>query len=88
MENSLFAVSIQRSNELIAEASALLVKERSLRLGQALVNCMNTDDNPEPWPELFNEESPAKAIEIFYSRVENKGERKLTGKIDMSLLRK
>lgn len=88
MANSSSAISRDRANELLAEASALLVQHRDLRLGQAIVNCMLPEENIEPWPDLFFEECPAKATELFYARVEDNGKRKLTGKLDLSFMTK
>lgn len=78
----------QRANEILAEASALLAKHPCLRLGQAICNVSTSDDWPTAWPELFNEEDPVKATEIFYGIVENHGCRELSGKLDMSFLNK
>ena len=51
-----------RINELLIQASAT----PRLRLGQSIVNCMTSEELTAPWPELFFEECPLKAMEIFY----------------------
>lgn len=81
-ENSQFKnLTRSRANEILAEASALVVANPSLRLGQAICNVSTSEDWECAWPELFNEEDPAKAADIFYNAVENRGRRELTGSL-------
>lgn len=89
MESSQCAVlTRQRANEILAEASALLAQNPCLRLGQAICNVSTSEDWPTAWPDLFHEEDPVKATEIFYDIVEDHGCRKLSGKLDMPFLNK
>lgn len=86
METSSSAVvGRDRANEILAEASALLVEHPCLRFGQAIVNVSTDDDWHCAWPELFNEECPVKASEIFYSIVYNGGKRELRSSLTAGL---
>ena len=75
MENSPSAVSQEVANELLYMAYKEMTRYPSLRLGQAIINIMPNSLLPEPWPEMFYQEDPTKAAEIFYSRVDNNGRR-------------
>ena len=77
----------ERANELVSEASQRLVEIPSLRLGQALFSVAENDElDALRGGPLFDEECPIKAMEIFYSIVDNGGKRELTGKLKMGKL--
>ncbi|CAM0029721.1 hypothetical protein VPHD148_0153 [Vibrio phage D148] len=89
MVNSQCAVlTQQRANEILMLAYEDMERYPDLRLGQAICSVSTRDDWATSWPELFHEECPVKASELFYSIVENSGKRELTGKLDMSFLNK
>ena len=86
---SLWSVPVSRleARELMAHAYKEMVRHSDLRLGQVIYNTMYSYGRvTESWPELFYEECPTRASEIFYSVVEGRGKRELTGSLDMSFL--
>lgn len=76
------------ANELLYMACRELTRYPTLRLGQAILAVDATGILKSPWPELFYEEDPAKATEIFFKQVENSGKRNLTGSINTSFMQK
>ena len=71
MASLLSVISKDRANEILVEASALLVKYPKLRLGQVIVNYMTLDESSMFTSELFYEECPRKALGLFCSKVED-----------------
>lgn len=76
-------MSSAAANEILCMSYREMERYSDLRLGQAIINVGSHYGLPNPWPELFYEECPVKASEIFYAIVENGGKRKLTGRLNV-----
>ena len=76
MENSSSAVKLisqSSANEILKMAYKEMVRYPNIRLGQAIIQVDTAGCLQSPWRELFYEECPVKASELFYSRVVGNG---------------